>query len=128
MPKKESERQKERFFEQCMTLMRSRNPQRQEDGFHLLLTRAAEFVPELLTETAAEVEDPGLRSWLYELLRETKSTLPIHHYRSLLVSTKEDERSWAQTGLKAIDTPEARKILFDAGLADQTKTARKEHR
>jgi hypothetical protein len=128
LPKKESERRKAHFFEQCMALMRSRNAQKQEDGFHFLLKRAAEFVPELLAEAAAEVDDPGLRSWLYELLRETKSTLPIHHYRSLLVSTSEDERRWAQAGLKAIDTPEARKILFDAGLADQTKTVLKGHR
>ncbi len=114
--KKESAARKAKFFQQCTRLMRRRDGQSKEEGYHLLLPRALEFVTELLEEAMTERNDPGLRSWLYELLRETKSPLPIDHYKSLLASVHEEERQWAVKGLKAIDTPESRKLLFEAGL------------
>ena len=106
--------EKARFFKVCLEMMRSKDALEQEAGFQLMQRRVSEFAPELLAEAATETRDWGLRSWLYELLRETRSPLPLDHYRALLVSSDENERRWAIQGLKAIDTPEARKCLFDA--------------
>lgn len=45
-------------FSACMKMMRTRNPQTQEDGFHTLLPRASEFVHELLEAKSARTA-PG---------------------------------------------------------------------
>jgi hypothetical protein len=56
-----------------MQLMRDRDPQDQEDGFHLLLPHAAEHIDQLIAEFAKERIDHGLRCWLLELIGQARS-------------------------------------------------------
>ena len=106
---------KQRFlnFAQCMRLMRKHDPQLRENGFHLLLPRAAEFVPELLHEFASE-SDHGLRCWILELLGEAQDQRAIAIFAQMLEGEDESFRDWAIRGLRKLDTREARKILFSA--------------
>lgn len=46
-----------------MRLMRQRDPQMQEEGFHLLRSQAHRYTEQLMKEFAQET-DPGLRYWL----------------------------------------------------------------
>ena len=62
---------KKRFpgFQECMRLMRKRDAQLQEDGFHFLLPHAHEYVQQLIDEFSHET-DSGLRWWLLELIAD----------------------------------------------------------
>ena len=59
-------------FSQCMKLMRSSDPQKQEDGFHFLLPNAKEHLNKLIEEFHLE-KDIGLKCWLLELICASKS-------------------------------------------------------
>ena len=103
---------KRRFpgLKQCLKMMRSRDPQMQEDGFHFLAPRAVEFIPELIEVFEAET-DRGLRCWLLELIGSAKSPAAF----DFLVCQLHAEprlRHWAIWGLKELDTKEARSILW----------------
>src|SRR5689334_12246214 len=114
-------------FAQCMRLMRKHDAQLQEDGFHALLQRAREFVPELMHEFAIE-QDHGLRCWILELLGEARDERAIATLVQQLESGDESLRDWAIHGLRQLDTRESRRILFDAGLSTPTGEARTLHR
>jgi len=103
-------------FKACMKMMRSRDPQVQEDGFHSLLPHASEFVEQLIAEFYAE-EKHGLRCWLLELLGESKSPQALPVLQENLYSSDESLKSWAIYGLKKLDTKEARRILWEAGAS-----------
>jgi hypothetical protein len=104
-----------------MRMMRRHDPQVQEDGFHWLLPRAAEFVEPLLTEYCHET-DHGLRCWLLELIGEAcdPRTLPV--LLEALGSQDESLRYRAVRGLQLLGTPDARKALFDAGAETRATT------
>lgn len=108
---------KERFpgFRACIAMMRKRNAQVQEEGFHWLLPHAAEFVDELMQEFQRE-EASGLRSWLLELIAEARSAKAFDLFRENLASGDKGLRFWAIRGLRRLNTPDARKALFDAGV------------
>lgn len=61
-----------------MRLMRKRDPQRQEEGFHTILTHAHDYLEPLMAESHAETSH-GLRCWLLELIGEARSphALPL---------------------------------------------------
>lgn len=61
------------IFREAMGLMRSHDPQRQEDGFHLLLPHAADHLDELIAQFEQEQDDHGLRCWLLELIGAAES-------------------------------------------------------
>jgi hypothetical protein len=107
-------------FAKCMAMMRKRDPQTQEEGFHWLRPHAAEFVEELMAEFHAEQKDHGLRCWLLELLGEARDVRALLLFAELLGSGDEQFRSWAVEGLRLLDTPESRRILFEARV-DQTR-------
>jgi len=109
---------KRRFpgFAACMRLMRERSPAAQEEGFHALLPRAAEFVEPLIEEFRAERRDMGLRRWLLELIGEARDPRALAFLVEQLDSPDESLRGWAVRGLRALDTPEARQALFLAGV------------
>ena len=90
-----------------MCLMRKHDAQLQEEGFHILLPHAHEYVAQLIEEFSPET-DPGLRCWLLELLAEAKdpNTLPL-----FLEYRQSDER-----GLIQLHTKEARRALWEAGI------------
>lgn len=107
---------KQRFpgFAKCMAMMRKRNGQIREDGFHWLRPHAAEFVEELIAEFHAEQKEHGLRCWLLELLGEARDARAIPLLVKLLKSSDESFRTRAVAALRLIDTPESRRILFEA--------------
>ena len=98
----------------CLAMMRNRDPQVQEDGFHALRPQAAKYVLELIAEFERE-SDPGLRRWLLELIGEARDPRAMAVLREELRSEDESLRTWAVIGLKAMGTKDARKALYDAG-------------
>lgn len=102
-------------FQEGMRLMRKRDPQLQEDGFHLLLSHAHEYTQQLMNEFAHET-DPGLRCWLLELLAEARDldTLPL--FLDYLHSDETSLKMMAIRGLKQLNTKEARRALWEAGV------------
>ena len=102
-------------FAECMRLMRRRDPQQMEDGFHLLQARAHEFVPELIAEFRGESKH-GLRCWLLELLGYARSEAAYPLFLEFLESEDESLRDWAIRGLRELDTKEARRTLWAANL------------
>ena len=100
-------------FKKCMSMMRKRAPQTQEDGFHWLLPHAGEHVHELIEEFDKE-EDHGLRCWLLELIGSAKSPEAFEFLASQLRSDDQHFRLWAIWGLKNLSTKEARTLLWQA--------------
>lgn len=103
-----------RRFDQAMRLMRRRDPQDQEDGFHRLRPHANEHVVELMNAFDAET-DHGLRCWLLELIGEARSPSSLPLLVAQLKSPDSSLRSWARHGLETLETREARRALFEAG-------------
>ncbi|MDQ2902057.1 MAG: HEAT repeat domain-containing protein [Chloroflexota bacterium] len=104
-------------FKQCMKMMRQHDPQVQEDGFYWLKCHANEYLDQLIAELNVE-EKPGLRGWLLELIGEARSPLAFPLLVEYLHGTDEMLRDWAVFGLKNLDSKEARRILWEAGLKD----------
>ncbi len=101
-----------RVFRDAMRLMRSHDPQLQEDGFRTLLPVASEHLDELLEEFQAERDDHGLRCWLLELIGAARSDKGLPVLADQLSSPDEALRGWAEHGLRLLDTKEARRILW----------------
>ena len=102
------------FFRDAMALMRSQDPQRQEDGFDQLLPHAAAHLDDLITEFDQERDDLGLRCWLLELISAAKSPTALPFLRVQLDGPNEALRLRAANGLSELDTPEARTLLWEA--------------
>ena len=100
-------------FDDCMKMMRKSDPHVQEEGFHWLRPYAAEFLDKLIAEFESE-QNHGLKCWLLELVGEAKSPSAIPLLAAHLKSEDESLKSWAITGLKNLDTKEARKLLWEA--------------
>lgn len=103
-----------RRFREAMRLMRSHDPQRQEDGFHQLLPHAADHLGELITQFGQEQDDHGLRCWLLELIGAAQSPDALPVLGAQLDSNDESLRYWAVAGLEKLDTPEVRTLLWRA--------------
>lgn len=103
-------------FSACMKMMRRRNPQMQEDGFHALLHRASEFVEDLTREFLLEKHDHGLRCWLLELIGEAADARALELLVDQLNSDDAALQTWAIYGLRKLNTVEAREALFKAGV------------
>lgn len=110
MPKR-----RELTFEECLSLMRKRDPQLAEDGFHFLRPRAKEHLPKLLEAFRTE-ESHSVRCWLLELVSEACSEDAFAVLCEQAVSSDESFRYWGVTGLEALDTKASRTFLFENGL------------
>ena len=102
-------------YRACLAMMRKHDPQTSEDGFHFLLPHAAEHVDALMADFQVE-KDHGLRCWFLELIGAARSANAFDLLREQLQSSDEALRYWAIHGLQDLDTPEARRVLFDAGV------------
>jgi hypothetical protein len=100
-------------FKKCMAMMRERDPQTNEDGFHWLLPHAGEHVHELIEEFSLE-KDHGLRCWLLELIGSAKSPVAFEFLAEQIRSADEGFRIRAIRGLKNLGTKEARTLLWQA--------------
>jgi hypothetical protein len=101
-------------FREAMRLMRSCDPQRREDGFRQVLPHAADHLGELIAQFEQEHDDHGLRCWLLELIGAARSPDALPVLAAQLDSDDESLRSWAAAGLKKLNTPEARTLLWRA--------------
>jgi hypothetical protein len=101
-------------FQQAMGLMRSHDPQFQEDGFRYLLLHAAEHLDLLIDQFEQEQDDHGLRRWLLELIGEARSPDALPLLAAQLASSDESLRDWAVTGLEKLRTQQARTLLWRA--------------
>ena len=97
-------------FERALRRMRRRDPQESEDGFGALRAIAGEHVDELVVEFARET-DHGLRCWLLELVGLARSPRAFDLLVAQLGSGDESLRSWAEEGLRLLDTKDARRVL-----------------
>ncbi|QDU12305.1 hypothetical protein CA11_00820 [Gimesia maris] len=100
-------------FDKCMKMMRSHDPQTQESGFHWLAPHANEYISELIEEFEGE-DDLGLQCWLIELIGAAKSPNAFSFLSTQLRSNNWQIRQWAISGLKELDTKEARTLLWKA--------------
>jgi hypothetical protein len=100
-------------FKRAMRLMRKRDPQLQEDGFHQLLPHANEHVAELISEFRSE-PDHALRCWLLELIGEARSDKALPVLIEQLNGDDESLRSWAHRGLLLLGSKPAREALWRA--------------
>lgn len=109
-------------FDECLAMMRSRDPQVAEDGFGWLEQRASEYLPKLL-EAFGNEENHSIRSWLLELIAEAccEDAFPVLCDQAL--SEDESLREWAIRGLELLDTKASRAFLFEHRRESQRKPA-----
>lgn len=100
-------------FKNCMAMMRHRDGQTREDGFHRLLPHAGDYVYELIEEYKQE-SDLGVRCWLLELIGSAKSPAAVDFLAGELRGPEQRLRHWAVWALKELDTKEARTLLWQA--------------
>lgn len=105
-------------FRDAMRLMRSHNPQLREDGFHRLLPNARDHLDDLIAQFERERHDHGLRCWLLELIGAARSPVALPLLRAQLDGPDPALRNWAVIGLKKLDTPESRTLLWQAEVND----------
>jgi len=107
-------------FERNMRLMRSKDPQEREDGFHFLLPHAADHIDELIAAFRQE-QDGGLRCWLLELIGDARSPTALDVLAEQLYGDDDSLRAWAVRGWRKLDTKPAGYELWKAranGLID----------
>ena len=102
-------------FEKAIALMKKHSPQLQEEGFHTLRPHAAEHLDDLMTAFQSE-QDHGLRCWILELIGIAKAPAALPLLAEELRSSDESLRHWAIWGLRQLDTRDARRLLFEAGI------------
>lgn len=102
-------------FEECLALMRKRDPQLAEDGFHYLLPRVRAHLPELMQIFQTE-ESHAVRCWILELIGEARSMDAFPLLCKEAVSEDESFQNWGIIGLKLLDTKDARRFLFQNDL------------
>lgn len=101
-------------FNVAMRLIKSHDPQQQEDGFDYLRTHAVDYIDELIEQFDQERDDQELRRWLLELIGVAKSPTALPTLTAQLDSPDEALRGWAVAGLSQLNTPEARSVLWRA--------------
>lgn len=102
-------------YEKCLTLMRKRNPQLAEDGFHWLLPHVELYVDELIQSFESE-KDHGLRCWLLELIGEARADEAFEVLSQQALSTDESFSSWGKRELRMLDTKKARTFLYNNNM------------
>lgn len=102
-------------FEEALRLMRSRNSLTAEEGFHLLRAMAADHTRLLIMEFEAEPRH-DMRCWLLELIGEARDETALGVLVREARSSDVKLRSWAVRGLQALETPAARRALYELQL------------
>ncbi|MGC4864736.1 HEAT repeat domain-containing protein [Micromonospora sp. DT53] len=101
-------------FGRALGMMRSRDPQLAEDGFGLLQAMAGQHVDELVDEFGRET-DYSMRCWLLELIGDARSPPAFELLAAELLSDDESFSGRAERGLRALDTKDARRLLWQTG-------------
>jgi hypothetical protein len=100
-------------FVRGMRLMRKHDPQAQEAGFGLVRAVAGAHIADLMAAYVAE-QDHGLKCWLLELVGEARSPEALPFLAAELSNDSESLRGWARAGLENLNTPEARRVLWES--------------
>ncbi len=90
-------------FQECLKLIKSKNPMEFEDGFHLLLPHVREF-GEAIVELIKIETDPKIQSRLVELLGECEDEKYKSIFESLLTSKDHDVVAWSLTSLEKLSS------------------------
>jgi len=113
----------------CVDLLRRRNV----NGAYLdgVMFDLAEHVAGAGTGELVEVfraeSDDRVQGLILSILAETASPADLALFIETLAGANADHRQWAAVGLHKLDTPEARRVLWEARsrtFADPTETAR----
>ncbi|AGZ43525.1 hypothetical protein [Actinoplanes friuliensis] len=99
-----------REFERWLRLLHSRDPGTSDDGYFAISRHARELVDDLLAEYDRE-RGPARLSLLM-LLGDARSPKAFDVLAAELTSEDETMRRWARHGLEALDTKEARTLLW----------------
>src|SRR6185312_2694678 len=102
-------------FEACLTMIKSRDGALAEAGFQLMRPHASEYVDQLIT-AFWEAESPGLQYWLLELIGESSSQTAISFLVGRLHGERDDLRRGATFALQKLNTKDARRALWEAGI------------
>jgi hypothetical protein len=98
-----------------MRVMRKQDPQAKEEGFGMLMPVAAQFLTELIDAFETET-DHGLRCWLLELIGLARCDDALALLTRELTSDDESLRSWAELGLRELNSRSARTVLWEHGF------------
>src|SRR5262245_40045569 len=101
-------------FKQCLSMMRSADPGKAEEGFNSLVGRERHHLDELIDAFHTE-DDDGVRCWLLELIGDARAPEAFPLFQDLLFSqdTPIHFKIWAAYGVHEIDTKEARRLLVE---------------
>jgi hypothetical protein len=112
----------------CVELLRNPNVK----GAYLdgvmsdLQERASKNMEDILAAFRAET-DSRVRTLLLSVIAETRSQAALPIFAEALLGDNEELQVWAARGLHVLDTPDARKLLWEAGsrrLATREATQR----
>jgi hypothetical protein len=105
----------------CVELLHRRNVQGElvEILCAELRDHAAGHAAELVAACSAEI-DERVRGILFGVLCEAKLPEALPVFVEHLRSDDESLRYWSEQGLRALNTPDARKALWQAGLSRRT--------
>ena len=113
---KQQETARKPSYEALMVLMNHEVNEINEEGFDLLLDRAAEFADRLIDDMPEEYDAP-LRYWYLELIGEARTPDAIPVFDRELSNPDIYFRRMAAEGLRRLGTPDAIRILQEAGVA-----------
>lgn len=106
-------RRREPSVDECLALMRKRDPQLAEEGFHSLRPRANEFLPRLIEMFESEQSRP-MRCWLLELIGEARAEEAFPLLCEQALSDDESLCSWGIIGLRLLNSAASRKFFVRA--------------
>lgn len=103
-------------FDACLAMMRKPDGDTSERGFGLLQSRAAQFLPELMTEFEKETNS-GLQFWFLELIVDARSDAAFDFLAEQLQNENEAFRNLAADALRSLNTKKVRTLLFEHGFS-----------
>jgi hypothetical protein len=112
-------------FEQRLRMMYSRDGMTAEEGFADLLAHVKEHTEDLIAAFHAELASPepnlAMRSWLLELISESRSDAALPTLVEQLYSLDHSLSFWARCGLEKLDTKQARIEVWKARFSGVLK-------
>ena len=96
-------------FNECIEMLRSRDPMTYEDGYHWLQGYLDKYIDELVQLMLKE-EDPDRRSKFVELVGDSKNPKVIPILKAELRNPHKEVRSWAYSSLCYFENPEAERL------------------
>ena len=96
----------------CLQLLRHRDAEKSEEGFHWLLPRAKQHMSDLAAALQSETHE-GAACWLCELLASTRMDEAVQALAPRLNDPRQRVRESARVWLSWMDTRAARTAIYD---------------